>query len=196
MRNDRCTNGVRYAAAGLLLTAAHGATAQTPPCTPNAPPWLELVVDAGALARGVDGRSIVRVHADGCTELRRAPYLRNAGDFRVQLSPDDMAQLRLRTGAKALQTFDPSGLRKELAATDSDPATSPPGAQWQVLDADRYQLTWHDGAKRRSDIWLGLHAQAQTYPDFAALQALSALALALQDVAARDDVARVTGATP
>jgi hypothetical protein len=196
MRQDRRNATLRHCAGALLLAAAPAASAQTPPCTPGATPWLELVVDAGALAHGADGRSIVRVHADGCTELRRAPYLRNAGDFRVQLSPGDMAQLRRHVAAKALQAFDAVKLRGELADAKAGPATAPPGAQWQVLDADRYQLTWHDGAKRRGDSWLGLHAQAQTHPDVAALQALSALALALQDVAARDDAARVAGATP
>ncbi len=196
MRPDLGNATLRRCAGALLLAAAHAASAHTPPCTPGKNPWLELIVDAGALARGADGRSIVRVHADGCTELRRAPYLRNAGDFRVQLSPADMAQLRVRATAKALQTFDAATLRGELADTKADPATAPSGAQWQVLDADRYQLTWHNGAKRRGDSWLGLHAQAQTHPDMAALQALSALALALQDVAARDDAARVAGATP
>lgn len=196
MRPDPGNATLHLCAGVLLLAAAHAAPAQTPTCTPGAAPWLELVVDSGALAHGADGRSIVRVHSDGCTELRRAPYLRNAGDFRVQLSPEDMTQLRLRATAKALQAFDAAKLRGELADAKAGPATVPPGAQWQVLDADRYQLTWHDGAKRRGDSWLGLHAQAQTHPDVATLQALSALALALQDVAARDDAARVAGATP
>lgn len=196
MRLDLCMSAVRHAAAAVLCAAMPAASAQTPTCVPGATPWLELIVDAGALAHGADGRSIVRVHADGCTELRRAPYLRNAGNFRVQLSPADTAQLRQRVAAKALQAFDAATLRGELADAKADPAAVPPGAQWQVLDADRYQLTWHDGAKRRGDSWLGLHAQAQTHPDVATLQALSALALALQDIAARDDAARVAGATP
>jgi hypothetical protein len=188
----------RFIAVSFLACApalAHAVGA----CASDAPAWLTLTITAGALAAGADRTTVVHVHADGCAEVHRPAYLRDAGDFRVVLDAKDTAALRARIDSAGLRHFDAPQVRAKLGSVQKERAqqhASGGSEYFTVSDADRYDFEWADAKSRGSVTWAGLPAYAEAYPEINALQDLNGVASALQAIARRTDAVRVPGATP
>lgn len=189
----------RYRVAGLLLagvgtvSSAHAAA----PCTAAAGPALELRVVAAALAPELDRSLVVGVFDDGCVQVHRPAYRRDAGEFRLDLAPDALATLKRTVAQPALQSFDAQRVRADIAAAQSKLATAEGKPQrFSELDADRYEIRWRDGAKRGAAVWNGLPGEAKAFADNAALQAFASAATALRVLAERSDAQRIDGDRP
>ena len=187
----------------LLPMPASAATAA--PCTPAATPWLTLRITAGAMSPEADRTMIVRVHADGCTELHRPKFLRASGDYRLSLLAAEIAVLRARVSSDVLRGFDERQVRAAI-----DTKSHPQGAsqvafkpqfagqpqRLAVLDGDRYELSWNDAGVSRSATWIGLPDDAQAYPDVAALQIFDSVSASLRTLATRSDATKVAAGAP
>lgn len=175
------------AGAFACLPVAAGAGA---PCSIDAPVTLTLTITAGALPAGTDRDTVVRVHADGCAQVHRPAYLRNAGDYRIALAADELRQLSERVERGGLQRFDASQVRAQLSVLQKSSGAQRKSAGdeiFTVLDADRYEVRWHDATSPGSAAWTALPEYAQAFPEVAALQGLNDVAAALQAIALRAD---------
>lgn len=178
-----------FAGAGALFAA---------PCEINGLPELILSVTA-AEVRSSDRTLTVEVGRDGCALIHRPAHYKIAGDFRLQLSLTELRSLRQKV-VPTIQTTDAAKLQQLLTQAETaraNTATMPATAErrFQVLDADGYVLETRSDAANAKLAWNGLLADAELYPEVAELQQLSALVLALQDVAVRSDAVKV-GAAP
>jgi len=168
------------------------------PCEINGLPELTLSVTA-AEVRTADRTLSVQVGRDGCAVIHRPAYYKEAGDFRLQLSLTELSGLRQKV-APTLQTTDAAKLQQLLTRADTARAlerTASQAAQqrFQVMDADTYTLATRSDVVNSKLTWNGLLAYAEHYPEVAELQHLSALVLALQEIAVRSDAVKV-GAGP
>lgn len=190
---------VRCLGAGLLLSYLVGAGAANaaPACAAPEGPALELRIVAAALAPDMDRSLLVHVFDDGCVQLHRPAYRRDAGDFRLELAPAALDSLRRQIDQPALRSFDAKRVQADITAAQRKATTSDGRAQrYSELDGDLYELRWRNGAKRGSAAWSGLPGQAEAWPDNKALQAFHAAASALQALAERSDAVRIDGGRP
>lgn len=185
--------------AGLLLSsldavsAAHAAA----PCAAGEGPVLELRVVATALANDSDRSLIVRVFDDGCVQVHRPAYRRDAGEFRLDLAPDALDTLKRQVEQPALQNFDAKRVRAEIATAQGKRMTEQGQPQrFSELDGDTHEIHWRSGSKRGSVAWTGLQEQAQLFADNTSLQAFQRAATALQALAERGDAVRIAGGQP
>lgn len=195
-RRHRVRTGLLALALACLPASAVAAGVA---CTSDAPVWLSLTITAGALPPETDRDTVVRIRADGCAELHRPAYLRDAGDFRIALGADELKLLRERVESSGLRRFDGSQAQAKLSTLQEKRGAERKSARaeiFTVLDADRYQLHWQDAISRGSADWNGLPEYAKAYPEVTELQGLSDMAEALQAIARRSDATRIDGATP
>ncbi len=182
---------------GLLLAVVGAGANAAEPCTVGAEPWLSLTITPGS-AMAVSDRIIsVRVHDNGCAEIHRPAFYRNAGNFRLLLQAEETAALRAEVDAKQLAAFDTGTVQSKLAAAQAQGGKSQTGAaeNFTVLDADYYLIELRTGEKRAAAAWPGVHEYAEFYPEVIELKQLSTMLLAVQALLERDAV-RVHGATP
>lgn len=189
---------VTHALSGLLLALVGAGASASEPCAVGAKPWLSLTITAG-IAMAVSDRIVsVRVHDNGCVEMHRPAFYRDAGNYRLLLQPAEIAALRAKVDAKQLATFDSGRVHSKLAAAQASGGKSQTsGAEnFTVLDADYYQIELHTGEKRATAAWPGVHEYAEFYPEVVELKQLSTMLLAVQGLLEREDALRVQGATP
>jgi len=192
LRFSKIVAGISLA---CLCTSAHALGG----CASDAAPWLTLKITAGALSPEADRTTVVRIHADGCADVHRPAYLREAGDFRVALAANEVAALRTKIDTAGLRHFDAPQVRAKLGSLQKEHAEQRKvsGSEYfTVSDADSYEMEWADAKSRGSVVWAGLPSYAEAYPEVTALRDLNRMAEALQTVAQRSDAVRVQGATP
>jgi hypothetical protein len=183
---------------GLLLTVMGAGVNAAEPCAISGKPWLSLTITPG-LAVTVSDRIIsVRVHDNGCAEIHRPAFYRDAGDYRLLLQPAETVALRAKVDAKQLAAFDAGSVQSKLAAAQALGGKSHTAAaeNFSVLDADYYQIEIHAGEKRSAVAWPGVHDYAEFYPEIVELKQLSTMVLAVQALLEREDALRVQGAIP
>ena len=183
---------------GLLLAVVGADANAAEPCAVGPKPWLSLTITTGT-AMAVSDRIIsVRVHDNGCAEIHRPAFYRNAGDYRLLLQPAESAALRAKIDAKQLAGFDSRKVQSKLATAQALGGKSQTGAaeNFTVLDADYYQIELRSGEKRAAAAWSGVHDYAEFYPEVVELKQLSTMVLAVQALLEREDALRVQGATP
>ena len=73
---------------------------------------------AVGIAPDADRTTVVSVYADGCAQVHRPGYRRDAGDYRLDLDTSALDALRKRVERPALRSFDAKRLRSELAVAD------------------------------------------------------------------------------
>jgi hypothetical protein len=188
--------GFMRAFSGLLLIAAPGFGNAATPCAIQAQPWLSLTITASAAVAASDRTLSVRVHDDGCTEIHRPAFYRLAGDYRLQLTSDELSALRAKGFAKQLRDFDAAKISAALAGSRASVAKSGGAAleRSTVVDADRFALEAIEAGKRSAAAWSGLHDYAEIYPEMTDLVALSDNVKAIQRLLEREDAVRVQGA--
>lgn len=193
VKRDRCRVAGVLLAGVCAVSATHAAT----PCAAAQEPALELRVVAAALAPELDRSLVVGVFDDGCVQVHRPAYRRDAGEFRLDLAPEALAALKRTVAQPALRAFDAQRVRADIAAAQSKRASAEGKPQrFSELDADRYEIRWRDGAKRGGAAWNGLPGEAKAVADNAALQAFANAAMALQLLAERADAQRIEGERP
>jgi hypothetical protein len=203
----------RCLGAGLVVSWLFGASTASaaPPCAGGEGPATELRVVAAALAPETDRSLVVSVFDDGCVQVHRPAYRRDAGDFRVDLDAAALDALRSRVDQSALRAFDAKRVQADIAAAQRKPHPHPilplkeraslatddsREQRYSELDADRYEIIWRSGSKRGAAAWPGLPAYAARYTDNASLQAFSSAASALLALAERSDARRIDGGRP
>jgi hypothetical protein len=182
----------------LCLAVFPATVAAAAPCTVGSVPWLTLTVTTGSAITVADRELRVRVHHNGCVELHRPSFYRLAGDYRLALTADEFAALRIAVVPEQVRRFDAAKVRtalkrRQLAGGKSGMAS--PEA-FAVLDGDHFVLELRDGGKRAAAAWTGLHDVAEFYPEVAELQQLSRMVKAVQQLLAREDAVAVAGGTP
>lgn len=176
------------------LCAGSGDAAAAAPC-PGAAPAVELRIVAGGIAPELDRTTVVEVHDDGCVQVHRPGYRRDAGEYRLDLDPAALANLRSRVEHPAVRAFDAKRLGNELAAADRK-RTDAGATHLSEPDADYYELRWLSAGKAASAGWPGLPAVAANHADNATLKHLATAAQALEALAGRSDAQRIDGGTP
>jgi len=180
----------------LALMAVQASAAE--PCTIGARPWLSLTISAGLQVAVADRSITVRVHDNGCAELHRPAFYRDAGDYRLQLRPEETAALRAQVRTEPLAGFDAHAVNRQLSAAQAKRAGARSGAaeQFTVMDADLYQIQWDAGEKLASAAWPAVHDYAEFYPSVLELKQLSKAVRAVQALLDRGDAVPVQGVTP
>jgi hypothetical protein len=196
------TRATRVLGSLLLVTAGVGVNAAEP-CAISAKPWLSLTITPGLAVTASDRIISVRVHDNGCAEIHRPSFYRDAGDHRLLLQPAEIDMLRAGIDAKQLAAFDSGRVQRKLAAAQASGGKSQTGAaeNFTVLDADYYQIELHTGElhvgkKSAAAAWPGVHDYAEFYPEIVELKQLSTMVLAVQALLEREDALRVQGAIP
>lgn len=180
-----------YGLCGVLATAN-----AAPPCAGDAPA-MELRIVAAALAPDTDRNLVARVFDDGCVQVHRPAFRRDAADFRVDLDATALQALRGRVDQPALHSFDAKRVQAELVQAQRQRATQDGRERRDSeLDADRYEIVLYSGSKRSAVAWAGVPASAGCYPDDVSRQAFHNAATALQQLAERGNARAVDGGRP
>ena len=156
-------------------------------CVPFGSPTLALSVSA-AMVSANDRTLTVQVYDNGCVALHRPSFYRVAGDFRVALTPAELAGLKLVVTPERVGVIS----RAALAAATSARSSVGRVEVLQVLDADLYVLEAGVGAAAMKQSAFGVFAGAEVQPDNADLQAMSAMVQALLALDARADAVKVS----
>jgi hypothetical protein len=147
----------------------------------------------------------VRVHGDGYVIVHYPRYMKRAGDYGLQLSPQEMEGLvRSLIDHKKILEFDETAARQ----SKRDAATAlREGSQsnlFSVLDdsttvielrMDRYRPASGNGQEilnvDRKISWYGLRSDARQYPNIEAIQNLAAVRQELVSIMERRDLKRI-----
>ncbi len=156
-------------------------------CVPVGAPTLSLSVSA-AMVSVADRTLTVQVYDNGCVALHRPSYYRVAGDFRVALTPSELAKLKLEVTPERVSQIDHAAL---VSSANGRSSSNRLEVQ-QVLDADLYVLEAGVGANAMKQSAFGVLAGAEVQPDNADLQAMSAMVQALLALDARADAVKVS----
>jgi hypothetical protein len=171
---------------GLLLSVlAHASGA----CAPIGPPELELVITPTVL-RGDDTRAIVRVHGNNCVALVRPAHFRDSGNFALAVTTVERTAMIARADTPTLAGFDGAEVSASLARAGLG------GQVFEVLDADRYELTVRAPGGARVLRFEGLPQFAAQYPDRIDLREFAALVDAMSDWLHREERLPLVVTTP
>ena len=156
-------------------------------CVPVGAPTLALSVSA-AMVSVADRTLTVQVYDNGCVALHRPSYYRLAGDFRVALTPAELAGLKLVVTPERVRQIDRAALATSANARSSTNRLE----VRQVLDTDLYVLEAGNGAAASKQSASGVLASAEVQPENADLQAMSAMVQALLALETRVDAVKVS----
>jgi hypothetical protein len=147
----------------------------------------------------------VRVHGDGYVIVHYPRYMKRAGDYALQLSPQEMEGLMLSLIAdKKILEFDEGAARrsKRDAAMALREGSQP--NLFAVLDdsttvielrMDRYKPASENGQEflnvDKKISWHGLRSDAEQYPNIEAIQNLAAVRQKLLSIMERRDLKRI-----
>ncbi len=170
----------------LLLLGTQASTLAA--CEPIGAPNLALSVTA-AHVTAADRTLTVQVYDNGCVALHRPSYYRLAGDFRLALTPAELAALKLVVTPERVRQIDRAALVSAANARRSSTRTE----VVQVVDADLFVLEAGVGAAATKLSAFGVIAGASTQPENADLQATSTMVQALLALDARSDAVQIAG---
>ncbi len=130
------------------------------------------------LIKGLDPGPRLAIFDNGKVEVHFPVFMKNAGDFELFFSRDELLQLFLDLETWSFQDFDVQATLSELAAEQAQ-LNKPisPGASWTLfrwkpfVAHDSGELSFSDRSREFS--WQGLAWTARFYPDNEALQRLS-----------------------
>ncbi len=167
--------------------------------------WLTLRITAGAMNPAADRATIMRIHADGCTELHRPKFLRATGGYRLSLPAAEKSVLCTQVSSDVLRGFDERQIRAAIDTNPQPQGTSQVAFKPQfagqpqrvaVRDGDRYELSWNHAGISISARWVSLPDDAQAYPDIAALQVFDRVSASLRTFVTRSDATKVAAGVP
>jgi hypothetical protein len=170
----------------LLFLGAHPHVLAA--CEPIGTPSLTLSVTTPMVSIA-DRTLSVQVYDNGCVTLHRPSYYRLAGDFRVALTPVELAALKLVATPERVRQIDRAALVSSANVRSSSTRTE----VLQDVDADLFVLEAGAGAAATKLSALGVVAGAAAQPDNADLQALNTMVQALLALDARVDAVQVVG---
>ena len=158
-------------------------------------------VAVGELNDGDPGPS-VRVYGNGRADVHRPRAMKNAGDFRTQLSKAEMDNLIGALVANGVLDFDAAAVRQ--AKLDALARRGGGGAEPVLKETTdpaivtielRVRRNSAGGGAAGSDVsktvkWVGLESDVQQFPDVAALRQLDAAQKRMQAIMDRPDLVR------
>lgn len=177
----------------VFLSGGAGLAAAASSCGGDMPA-IQLRIVAAGIAPDIDRTTVIRVYDDGCTQVHRPAYRRDAGEYRLDLDKSALDTLRSRVDRPALRSFDAKRLRSELAAADKKTVETG-SALHSEPDADYYELRWVSAGKVASAGWAGLPAAAARHEN-ATLKQMAEAVQAIESLAARSGAVRIEGGTP
>lgn len=168
-----CVGSLQTAAAQAVITYANN---------PNTViiKFEELFGELGDMGRG----PLLEVYADGRVSVYYPPYMKRAGKYQLQLTQVEMESLLQIFSAHNIPDFDVAAVRqsRNLAATAQEAssgmlfASTDPSTTILELHLDQYVPAWPPGQKplavHQRIVWQGLRADAQRFPELAAIQNL------------------------
>jgi hypothetical protein len=191
---------------GLVMlmqqTSLAPATAQTVSYSTDPQVVVASYTQAVGELEDADPGPSVRIYGDGRAEVHRPRYMKNAGDFKVQLSKAEMDGLISALVANGLLEFDPAAVQqaKRDALADRGGAaaavleeTTDPSITTIELRIRRNSSRTGGGAAGTTDVsktvkWVGLEADAERFPNLAALRQLAAAQQRMRAVMERPDL--------
>jgi len=149
-----------------------------------------------------DAEPLLRIYGDGRVHVHVPAYMKNAGDYEIQLNRNELDAIVLALSRDGVIDFDHSSTRKTLSRLNAQRRATT-GTLWQVSDVtetvievnlDRYQRnpasTPVNGMKKRF-AWKKLQQDARRYPESIAIQRAAASARMLHAVIQRTDLKRM-----
>jgi len=119
---------------------------------------LSYSVDFGEL--GLGPHKILRVYGDGRVKVRIASPRKHAGNYSLQLSPDEMVSLLQSMVDKGFVEFEPGAVESEKRA-----AQLASGLHWSVMDASIIEIELHLDHVDKTIRWYALRHDAKDYPN-------------------------------
>lgn len=191
---------------GMVALVWHGAAAAQDVTYPRDPQTVvaSYVLTIGEITDPDPGPS-VRIYGDGRVVIHVPRYMKNAGNFQVQLSEAEMDAVMSSLSSTELLEFDPTAVHR--AKDDSARLNRGGAASAAVLVADtdpsittievRVRPTAAVGATARAaDVskkisWTGVESDAKRFPDVPAIQKLAAAKKRLGGLMERSDLQRI-----
>ncbi|GMQ89558.1 MAG: hypothetical protein BMS9Abin09_1058 [Gammaproteobacteria bacterium] len=150
-----------------------------------------------------DAVPLLRIYGNGRVHVHVPAYMKNAGDYEIQLKRNELDAIVLALSQDGVIDFDHSSIRKNLSRLNAQRLAAT-GTLWQVSDVtetvievnlDRYQRspasTPVNGLKK-SFSWKSLQLDARRYPESIAIQRAAASARMLHAVIQRPDLKRMS----
>jgi hypothetical protein len=135
-----------------------------------------------------DAGPSVKVHGDGRADVHYPRYMKRAGDYVVQLSPNELDALVASLVDDGLLDLDPQAVRSAQRQTLRLSAAP---VLVVTADAPTTIIEIRTGRGARRIVWNGLREDARQYPNVSALQNLAAAEQRLRAVMERPDAQRV-----
>jgi len=149
-----------------------------------------------------DAEPLLRIYGDGRVHVHVPAYMKNAGDFELQLNRNELDTLVRMLSQDGVIDFDHSSARGNLDRLNAQRRATT-GTLWEVSDVtetvikvnlDRYQRNPAsipvNGMKKRFS-WKMLQQDARRYPESAAIQRAAASARILHAVIQHPDLKRM-----
>ena len=193
--------GVVCSGMGAAAQTNSGAAAASPAVVESARDASTVLVNfreqLGALEDEDPGPSLT-VYGDGRVTVHYPRYMKRAGDYTLQLGPEELGALMRSLASRRLFEFDEAAIRQRKAEAARSRAQL-----FEVFDAttieielrvERYQRV--PGAPELRNVhkrltWHGLRADAKHYPEVAELVDLAAAHEELRALMERPDLVRV-----
>lgn len=191
---------------GVAALVWHGAAAAQDVDYPRDP---QTVVASYTLAIGEiedpDPGPSVRVYGDGRVVIHVPRYMKNAGDFQVQLSEAEMDAVMSSLGSTEVLAFDPAAVRRAkddslrlnrggaaseaVLVADTDPSITT--IEVRVRPAAAAGAPARPAEVRKKISWTGVESDAKRFPDVPAIQKLAAAKKRLDGLRERPDLQRI-----
>jgi len=183
--------------AGVSLASSPSSAGRA--CAGSLAVAYELTIESGVVRGGVESRSVVRVHDDGCVAIERPWFLRDAGTFELRLDAAEREALRRRVGVDALRDVAQDSLQAQTQAPRIDGASvdaKHAGVVFHNTDPDTYTLQWRDGGQTRRLVASDVLDAADHAPKTVALNRVADAIRALQALGARQGKRIAAGSAP
>ncbi len=186
---------------GSRAEPANGLLPQFQYSTQASTPIIEYTLVHEMLAEP-DTEPLLRIYGDGRVHVHVPAYMKNSGDFEIQLSRNELDTLVLALSQDGVIDFDHNLTHENLDRLSAQRRVAT-GTLWQVSDVtetvievnlDRYQRNPAsipvNGLKKRFS-WKKLQLDARHYPESIAIQRAAASARMLHTVIQRPDLKRI-----
>ena len=145
---------------------------------------------------------LLRIYGDGRLHVHRPPYLKNAGDYVLQLQPGELAELVRLIADRGIIDFDTAAAKQEQQQLRAARRAAS-GRVYHVSDAtdtvirirlDKFQRTAASKSLTGFDrqiTWRNLEMDARQFSSSARLQDAATVAGALHDLTNHPELARL-----